>query len=417
MRTAAARRDDGPLARAVCRLGIIGHWLWPPRLQSILTLVTMAIGSFSLAATIFISSGAVNSIWKDVEQLLGSRVDIIAERPVDDLALRKAVLGDFTALDLARIRAAVPWAKYIAPMFSGRIPVQSRSKSLFLQIDGIDSPLRGDELFRPLSGRGMSEEAMLGRVFECLPTASAAAALDVKSDGRSYLLIGGYRARVVGIAPDPPETTPRFRLRITIPFLWAQTYFGKSDQFNVLTFSWKTPEDMERTMGAVLAALDHIRGPGTYFPSSSQFRIQSGRRIVRIFSLLGTSQALFLILIAAVGIMSVMLSNVIRRGRELAIRAVMGADPKELARLMLLESLIMALVGAFIGILAAVSAVPAMSSFLSSQVTEAAGLRPSLSWQGFLIPLFVCGATGLLAGWAPARRTRRLDILQAIRSE
>ncbi|MDD8026031.1 MAG: ABC transporter permease [Acidobacteriota bacterium] len=417
MKTLSARRDGGPLARAVCQLEIIGHWLWPLRLQSILTLVTMAIGSFSLAATIFLSSGALNSIWKDVEKLMGSRVDVIAERPVDDLALRKALIGDFTALDLERIRAAVPWAKYIAPMFSDRFPVQSRSVSLLLQIDGIDASMTGDELYLPLSGRRMSEEALKGLVFECLPTASAAAALNVQGDGRSFLFIGGYRAKVVGIAPDPPETTPRFRNRIAIPYIWAETCFGKSGQFNILTFSWKTPQEMEKTMNAVLAALDRVRGPGTYFPSSSQFRVESGRRIVRIFTLLGTSQALFLILIAAVGIMSVMLSNVIRRSRELAIRAVMGADPKDLARLMLLESLLMALFGAFIGILAAMFAAPAAASFLSSKVSEAAGLRPSLSIQGFLIPLLVCGVTGLAAGWAPARRTRRLDILMAIRSE
>jgi len=405
------------IAPLFCSGKILFHWLWPPKLQQTLTLLTMAVGSLTLAATFFIGEGALNSLWKDLDRLMGNRIDIYPEVGPNDIMLKKRPSADLSREDLEYVRIQIPWAKYVVPMFFSRARVRSQSSSMIMQLEGIVSALTSDELYLPLRGRSFSIPGQHGINMECLITESAAKTLKVNLTDSPYIMVKRERIKVVGIVPDPPDTGPRFANRIILPYITAQVHFGNPGKIGVITVAWEDPKDMDRTVKTLKNALDKCRAPGGYYLSSSTFRIKKGHGIVNKFMLYGTIQAFFAIFIASIGIISVMLSNVVHRTREFAIRITMGAHHKELSFLILIESVLMGLLGAIIGIFLAILASPLLIKVLATRIPGISNLDFLINLKGLLFPLIVCGLCSLLAGIIPALRVTRMDILTAIRAE
>ena len=197
------------IAPLVCFVKILHHRLWPPKLQQTLTLLTMAVGALTLAATFFIGEGALNSLWKDLDRLMGNRIDVYPDVGPNDIMLRKRPSADLTNDDLEYIKARLPWAKYIVPMFFDRARVRSHSNSMIMPIEGIVPELTKDVLYLPLKGRSFSTPGQKGVIMECLVTESAAETLQIDLVDSPYIMIRQERFKVVGIVPDPPDTHAR----------------------------------------------------------------------------------------------------------------------------------------------------------------------------------------------------------------
>ncbi|MCP4221343.1 MAG: hypothetical protein GY765_42350, partial [bacterium] len=168
------RAEGSRVARLFCSGQILFRWLWPPKLQLILTLLTMAIGSLTLAATFFIGDGALNSLWKDLDRLMGNRIDVYADVGPNDIMLKKRPSADLSNEDLEFIKAHIPWSKYVVPMFFDRAEVKSSTGGMIMQLEGIVDQLMQDELYRPLKGGTFSLAGRRGAVAECLITEAGA---------------------------------------------------------------------------------------------------------------------------------------------------------------------------------------------------------------------------------------------------
>jgi predicted permease len=128
------------------------------------------------------------------------------------------------------------------------------------------------------------------------------------------------------------------------------------------------------------------------------------------------TEPLLILMAVAVGLLLIVCANVanllIARGaarqRELALRLAVGATPLRIARLLLVESLALAVLGAGLGLVLAQWGADALLSFFR---TPERPLALSASPDGRIL-LFTAGiavATALLAGLLPAVRSRRLD--------
>ncbi len=404
-------------ASLLCSGQVLLQWLWPLKLQQTLTLLTMAVGSLTLAATFFIGGGALESLWKDLDRLMGNRIDVYPAPGVNDIMLKKRPSVDLTAEDLEYVKSKLPPAKYVVPMFFSRGRVKSRASEMVAQLEGIVPELLKDELYRPIKGRSFSTAAMEGRVMECLLTQSAAKILNINLESSPFLLVEKEKFKAVGIVPNPPDTDSRFSTRVILPYTSAQVLFGTPGKIDIITVSWSKPEHMDKMVKALTAALDECRAPGGYYLSSSIFKIKRGHGIVNKFILYGTLQAFFAIFIASIGIISVMLANVVHRTREFAVRIAMGAGHKELSTLILIESITMGLIGATAGILLAIPVSPLLINALATNIPGASQLDFTINLKGIISPLLVCGLCSLLAGIIPALRVARMDILSAIRAE
>jgi predicted permease len=124
--------------------------------------------------------------------------------------------------------------------------------------------------------------------------------------------------------------------------------------------------------------------------------------LLTLFGLLATS-------LAAVGIYGVLSYAVTERTRELGIRLALGAQPRNLLKLVVGQGLVLVLIGLVIGVSAA---------FALTRLTEKLlfGVSPTDPLTFVLISLLLTGVA-LVACWIPARRATRVNPLVALRHE
>lgn len=410
-------KSDGRLARLFSLFLMVLKGMFSFQLQHILTLLTMAIGSLALSATLFVGEGALKGLWDDLDRLMGNRIVVFADAGPNQQLLESRPTALLTIEDLNCLRAKLVDARYIAPRFFGRAHITRQNKDLYLSIDGISPEMEIEEAFQPVKGRSFSSAAQKGLIFECLLTQSAASYFQIDLNTYPVIGIDGYHYTVVGIIPDPPEADSRFQQRVMMPYFLTQLHWGQSGMVSNIVVAWDGSEKMEATIQDLRTSLDECRAPNAYFLSSSQFKIRKRKGIVSNFITFGTAQSLFCILVAAIGVINVMLANVIKRMREFAIRVAMGAKQSDIVILVLTESFMIGLLGSVIGILAAVQISGPLCALISSKIPEASQLTPLFGSKGIIIPLLVCSLSGLIAGIIPALRAGRIDILSVLRAE
>ncbi len=115
------------------------------------------------------------------------------------------------------------------------------------------------------------------------------------------------------------------------------------------------------------------------------------------------------LLLAAVGLYGVISYLVNRRTGEIGIRMALGAQPRQVARLVVGGSVKLALVGVSFGVVAALG----FSRVLRGLLYDVQPTQPL----AYLIAALVLGGVAALAAYLPARRAARVDPMIALRSE
>jgi ABC-type antimicrobial peptide transport system permease subunit len=132
---------------------------------------------------------------------------------------------------------------------------------------------------------------------------------------------------------------------------------------------------------------------------------QSWRLGATMFTVFG----LLALVLAAIGLYSVIAYNVAQRTHEMGVRVALGAEVRDLVRLVLREGLLLASVGVVIGGTVAILAAPALKALLFDESP-----RDPVVFVGVAATLL---AVATLASLVPARRASRVDPMQALRTE
>jgi len=187
-------------------------------------------------------------------------------------------------------------------------------------------------------------------------------------------------------------------------------YFYSREPYGRATFAIRTsvpPDRLAQPAAAVIRAIDPEQ-PAGEIKTMLQAR---DRQLTpqRLSALLLALFAVVALLLAALGIYS-MLSYIVRGwSREIGIRTALGARQADVLRLVILESMMPTMVGIAAGTIAALASAKAMQVFVF-------GIAPS-------DPLTMAGAgatlalAALTASAVPAYRALRLDPVKALRAE
>jgi putative ABC transport system permease protein len=116
------------------------------------------------------------------------------------------------------------------------------------------------------------------------------------------------------------------------------------------------------------------------------------------------------LVVGGIGIMNIMLVTVTERTREIGLRKAVGAQPPDIVTQFLTESIVLAMVGGFIGTLIA-AGFSALTSALVPDFTVA--VKP----ESILLATIITIATGAFFGAYPANRAARLNPIDALRHE
>jgi len=124
------------------------------------------------------------------------------------------------------------------------------------------------------------------------------------------------------------------------------------------------------------------------------------------------------LLIACVNIANLLLARAAVRSKEIAVRLAIGARRSRIIRQLLTESLLLALIGGFLGTLTAFWVPAALVHFLLSHLppdTPTFVLNPHPDFRVLLYALALTFITGISFGLAPALRSSRADLTLAMK--
>ncbi len=185
----------------------------------------------------------------------------------------------------------------------------------------------------------------------------------------------------------------------------TRTAWASHVAFVVRTTS--NPEALASTMRAVVRDVDKDQPVQTVATMTNLIAFTTAEqqfqtRLLGAFSMLA-------LLLAAVGIYGVIAYSVTQRTHEIGIRMALGAEARDVLRMVLRRTLVLAGLGVAIGAAVALAVTRVLEKFLFE-------VKPS-DPATFLAVALLLSSVALGAGWIPAWRATKIDPMEALRYE
>jgi predicted permease len=211
---------------------------------------------------------------------------------------------------------------------------------------------------------------------------------------------------IIGVARDTKYASLREDIRPTLYLSWLQELAG----VGAMTFEVRTSTEPAQLVGAIRQA---VREVDTNLPISEvktqAEQVEQSLRMERLFVRLLSFFGLLALLLAAIGLYGVMAYSVAQRTQEIGIRMALGAETKDVLKMVIKQGMILALVGVALGIGSAVGLTRLMKSLLFG-----VSATDPVTFAEIALLLIV---VALLACFIPARRATKVDPMVALRHE
>jgi putative ABC transport system permease protein len=403
-------------------IGMAGSAVRANKLRSILTLIGIAVGIFSIIIVMTAMAVLENSIEEGMTQLGANTFQMqrfpasIGGGPRHRFRNRKIV--SYEQAVAVRDRATLAEAVGIEVWNGGRIVFwegQRTNPNVQIVGENLDGITTNDwtiDVGRSFSAGDLDlarPVAILGApVAEKLfPPQVEPVGQSIRVDGRVYTVIGVFKKKGGALGGNQDNF-------VCVPITSYFQAYGKADVDIHIMVKARSKELMDDTIEQsrmILRAARHVP-PGAeddfgYFSNDSL--IKEFNELTLIFRMVVLAVSSIALVAAGVGIMNIMLVSVTERTREIGVRKSIGAQKKDILSQFMVEAVILCELGGFAGILLGVLGGNVLGLVM--------GVPTVIPWNWVGIGLVSCSVVGLVFGIYPAWKAANLDPIEALRYE
>jgi putative ABC transport system permease protein len=234
-----------------------------------------------------------------------------------------------------------------------------------------------------------------------------------------YINLSGIPYQVVGVFKDDgDDDEERF---IYMPLTTAQTIYGNNDYIDQINLTYNPSLNYDEAIDFGLKLEKQLK---------KRFTVaKNDQRAIRVFNMAMQNKGInqmtsvlgILILIIGmgtliagiVGISNIMIFIVKERTKEIGIRKALGAPPKSIISIILIESILITTLAGYVGLLIGVGLLnwvgPSLKTYF---ITD-----PSVSQSLVIAATLTLIMAGAIAGYLPARKASNIKPIVALRDE
>lgn len=372
-------------------LTVISH-----KMRSFLTILGIVIGTASIIALMTIISGVTDSINEEVATFGADRMTV----QIEDASKSGVSVAELDRLE------AIDGVRSVSPTTTQQTDVYVTSQTSTQSVIGKSNSYFDDSTVA--TGRGLTpvdvsqqtHVALLGDTLakEAFPTTSPLG---------ETVVIGGIRYTVVGTLAPSSEFSMSTDEAVIIPVTTALQQFHQNTiaSFDIYTEAGQSETVNEAVTQQLTTAFN---GRDTFTVTSFEDALASIDQINALLSMLLVGIASISLLVGGIGIMNMMLVSVTERTSEIGLRKALGATPGKIRQQFLFESVLLSLLGGFVGLV--------MGGLLAFGLTLIMGVPFTLASSTIGLALGFSILIGVVFGYIPARKASNLQPIEALRN-
>lgn len=380
--------------------------------RTILTLLGIVIGVASVVAMLAIGEGAQQDVLDRISSL-GVNMLTISPQNRGRSGRRGGASATLTFEDAELVPDNVSNVKYVLPEIRDSETVRLGNLDYRTTVTGTGEnlpearawPLAEGVFFTDEDSEEYAPVAVLGKtvVDSLLP--------DGGSIIGEYILIKNVPFQVIGVLTSKGSSGFGGRDQDDIIYaplktvglrLTGQTYLSS------MTVLVEDTDLIANTEAELTEFLTARHGTEDFRIFNSAELIENVSASQQTFTILLGSVAAISLLVGGIGVMNIMLVSVTERTREIGVRMATGARQRDILQQFLAEAIVVTAIGGLLGVALGIGA---------GQLISLLGTSVKFTSQPMILAFSCAAATGLIFGYAPARKAARLDPVVALASD
>jgi len=392
-------------------------------LRSVLTTLGIIIGVGAVIVMVSVGNGARARVDRLIESL-GANIMMVRPGSSRSGGVRAGAgsLPSLTEDDAKALQKEIPSVAVAAPYVSGSVQIVAGNLNWATSAQGITQEyiaarewkLENGRLFDPNEEKSAAKVVLIGKtVVDNLFPGQDPIGQSVRIQRVPFMVIGVLASRgQTGYGRDQDDV-------VMIPLATAKKRVlgGRSLSGNLvdsIMVKVRSAEEVPRAEEEVTALLRqrHRIRPG----QSDDFRVRNLAEMLntradssKALSLLLMAVASISLVVGGIGIMNIMLVSVTERTREIGLRMAVGATGGDIMAQFLIESVVLSLIGGFIGAILGIA-----GSLGMANLSDWPAIIDSKS---VFLAFGFSAAVGIFFGFYPSRKASLLDPIEALRHE
>lgn len=245
---------------------------------------------------------------------------------------------------------------------------------------------------------------------------------EVDSPIGEFIDISGIPFKIIGVFKEMEE---REEERIYIPITTAQRVFNGGDRINNMSYTLPPVENFDEAVAQSITFKNNLREylqqAHTIAPDDTgAIEVWSALEEAKRYYGLTNNIKLFFwfvgictIIAGVVGVSNIMLIVVKERTREIGIRKALGAKPWSIIAMILHEAIFVTAISGFTGLIFSM----ALLELVGPHIEVDYVLNPSVNFNVAFSTVLVLILAGTLAGFVPAWRAAKVQVIESLRDE